>query len=155
MRTKSLVSIPENLQKQDTKKSGLDGGSFERLSTFSAATFDKEQSMVAADFVNLYNSSKRKDRHIPTTVTVISNHTPKSDVEKSYKWVPNPSEFSSITQKVRITEMNNLKTFLAKIQPIFIEPEIKGIMKKATTLNQKNKKNRQMTDTDSESELSR
>ena len=46
---------------------------------------------------------------------VISKHTPKSDVQKSYRWVPNHSDMTGIRGKARITEMNNMKIFLDKI----------------------------------------
>lgn len=83
--------------------------SFDRKGTFSMS--EKEWMVGSREST----SNGKPEKNIPTTVTIISKHTPKSDVEKSYKWVPNQSDMTGIRSKARITEMNNLKIFLDKI----------------------------------------
>lgn len=55
-------------------------------------------------------------KYVPTTVTMLSKHSPRADVAKAYKWVPNPSSMQTFRLKARIVEANNLQRFYSLVE---------------------------------------
>lgn len=111
MQSIGVSSLPQESALKTPSKEGLEKSRthYERKNTFSGG--DKEWVVGSKE----KPVSGKPEQNIPTTVTVISKHTPRSDVQKSYRWVPNHSDMTGIRGKARITEMNNMKIFLDKI----------------------------------------
>ena len=100
-------SFPDNVSPQSpSTKARKDA--CERLATFSST--EKDWISLSRDQV-----PSSPEKYIPTTVTIISKGTPRSDVDKSYRWVPNASEMKKHKNKARILEMNSDHKFLEMI----------------------------------------